>query len=129
MSDEDADFDLAAASLRLDGADLAASAEVLAAKLEQALPAHVSVRRSGGGLLGRGERRVRELSVELGPNRYELQIDGGRLQCARGREVGGISIKRETLGPAQWLAALIADLREEAQRSGEARTALERLLG
>lgn len=101
---------------------------MLAAKLEQALPGRVSVRRSGGGMLGRGPKRVREVSVELGASRYELLIDGERVQGVRGRQVGGISIKREPLDAASWIAALTAELQEEAQRSSEAREALERLL-
>lgn len=121
-------FDLAAAGLRLDSADVAGSTEVLAVKLEQALPGRVSVRRSGGGLLGRGAKRVRELSVELGASRYELLVDGERVEGVRARQVGGISIKRESLDPASWIAALTADLQEEAQRSSEARDALDRLL-
>jgi hypothetical protein len=123
------DFDLAAAGLRLDGADVAGSTEMLAAKLEQALPGRVSVRRSGGGLLGRGPKRVRELRLELGSCQYELQIDGDRVQGWRGRQVRGVAIKREALDAAGWLAALTADLREEARRSSEARAALESLLG
>ncbi len=123
------DFDLAAAGLRLDGADVAGSTEVLAAKLERALPGRVSIRRSGGGLLGRGPKRVRELRLEVGSCQYELLIDGDRMQGWRGREVRGVAIKREALDPARWLAALTADLQEEAERSSEARAALERLLG
>jgi hypothetical protein len=123
------DFDLAAAGLRLDGADVAGSTEVLAAKLEQALPGRVSVRRGGGGLLGKGPKRVREVRLELGNCQYELQIEGERMRGWRGRQVGGIAIKREELDAGSWLAALTSDLREEAQRSSEARAALERLLG
>jgi hypothetical protein len=123
------DFDLAAAGLRLDGADVAGSTDILASKLQEALPGRVSVRRSGGGLLGRGSKRVRELSIELGPSRYELLVEGERLECLRGKQVGGISIKREPLDPASWLAALTRDLQAEAERSSEARAALERLLG
>ena len=126
MTDE---FDLAAAALRLDGADVGATVEVLASKLQEALPGRVQVRRSGGGLLGRGERRVRELVVELGGWSWVLVLEGQSLQCARGREVGGISIKREELPAASWLEQLTGVLRDEAQRSGEARAALERLLG
>ena len=125
---DDGSFDLAAAGLRLDDADVAGSSEVLAAKLEAALPGRVSVRRTGGGLLGRGRRSVRELRVRLGACTYELVIEGERVRASRGREVGGIAIKREELEPARWLAALTEDLREEAQRSSEARAALERLL-
>jgi hypothetical protein len=127
MSDPDA-FELAAAGLRGDGTDLRISVEVLASKLEQALPGRARVRRAGGGLLGRGQRRVRALEVELAGNRYELLIEGSGLQASRQREVGGIAIKREPLDPDAWIAALTSDLQAEAQRSADARTALEGLL-
>jgi hypothetical protein len=121
-------FDLAAAGLRGDGTDLAMSVEVLAGKLEQALPGRARVERRGGGLLGRGEKRVRRVQVELGSCVYELALDGGRVEGFRERQVGGIAIKREPLDPEGWLAALTADLRAEAERSAQARAALERLL-
>ncbi len=127
MSAEDV-FDLAAAGLRGDGTDLRISVEVLAGKLEQALPGRARVRRAGGGLFGRGERRVRALEVELAGNRYELHLDDGGLQASRQREVGGIAIKRETLSPDAWIAALTGDLQAESERSAEARAALEGLL-
>lgn len=128
MSGEET-FDLAAAGLRADGADLRISLEALASKLEQALPGAARVQRSGGGLLGRGERRVREVRVDLGEARYELRFEGASLSGSRERVSGGISIKRETLDPGAWLAALTEDLRAQAQRSAQARTALEGLLG
>jgi len=124
----DDDFDLSAAGLRADGSDLRISVEVLANKLESSLPTQTRVERRGGGLLGRGEKRVRELRVSLGEVSYELTV-AQRVEGFRKREVGGIAIKRESLDPEQWVAALAADLREEAQRSAEARTALERLMG
>ncbi len=85
--------------------------------------------RHGGGLLGRGEKRVKRLHVELGGNCYQLDVAGDRVEGFRERQVGGISIKREPLDPGAWVSALTSDLRAEAERSGEARTALERLLG
>ncbi len=127
MSAEDT-FDLAAAGLRGDGADLAVSVEVLASKLEQALPGRAKVERRGAGVLGRGEKRVRRVQVELGPCSYELAVDGGRVEGYRERQSGGIAIKREALTPDQWIAALTADLRAEAERSAQARAALEELL-
>jgi hypothetical protein len=125
----DGDFDLSAAGLRADGNELRISVDVLAAKLEEALPGQTRVQRRGGGLLGRGERRVRELCVELGATRYRLGVEGERLECSREREVGGISIKREPLDPKGWMSALGDELRTEAERSSEAREALTRLLG
>lgn len=127
MSDEDT-FDLAAAGLRGDGAELAISVEVLASKLEQALPGQARVERRGGGLLGRGQKRVRAVRVELGTAAYLLGVEGERVEGFRERQVGGISIKRESLSPDEWIAALTADLRAEAERSSQARTALEALL-
>ncbi len=123
------DFDLSAAGLRADGTDLRISVEVLASKLEESLPGHTRVERHGGGLLGRGEKRVRQVRVELGGNCYQLTVNGDRVEGFRERQVGGISIKREPLDPGSWVSALASDLRAEAERSGEARTALERLLG
>jgi hypothetical protein len=126
--EEDVSFDLAAAGLRGDGSELETSVEVLAGKLEQALPGRAKVDRRGGGLLGRGPKHVRLLDVDLGAWRYRLAFSDGRLECARERNSGGIAIKREPLDPDAWVAALTDDLREEAQRSAEARAALERLL-
>jgi hypothetical protein len=113
-------FDLAAAGLRGDGAELAISVEVLAAKLEQALPGVARVERRGGGLLGRGEKRVRRVEVELGACCYQLTVDGARVEGFRERQSGGIAIKREPLDPNEWIAALGADLRAEAARSAQA---------
>lgn len=127
--DSGADFDLAAAGLRADGGDLRMSLEVLASKLEQSLPGCTRVQRGGGGLLRRGPSHVTELKVELGPVRYQLAVAGERLDCSRERQVGGISIKREPLDPEAWVAALAAELKNEAERSAGARDALSRLLG
>ncbi len=127
VDDEDT-FDVAAAGLRGDGAELAMSVEVLAAKLEQALPGAARVERRGGGLLGRGEKHVRRVEVELGACRYGLDVDGARIEGFRERRVGGVSIKREALAPKEWIAALTADLRSEAERSTEAQAALQELL-
>jgi hypothetical protein len=125
----DDDFDLSAAGLRADGSDLRISVEVLASKLETSLPQQTRVERRGGGLLGRGEKHVQRLHVEIGSCAYDLTVAGERLEGFRERRVGGISIKREPLDASAWVGALTADLREEAERSAEARTALERLVG
>jgi len=128
MSAED-DFDLSAAGLRSDGSDLRISVEVLASKLESALPAQTQVERRGGGLLRRGKKQVRRLTVSLGDYSYELDVAADRVEGTRERRVGGIAIKREPLEPDQWVSALTAELREQAERSAQARAALEKLMG
>jgi hypothetical protein len=130
-AEENLDIDLSAASLRADGTDLRISIEVLAGKLESTLPGRTRVERRGGGLLGRGQKRVRNIQVELGTDngmRYELTIAGERVEGFRERKSGGISIKREPLNPDEWIAALTGELRAEAERSSEARSALEALV-
>lgn len=122
------DFDLDAAGLRLDGSDLVVSVEVLAGKLEDALPAATKVQRHRKGPLSK-DQRVRELEVRLGASRFSLRLAGGGVQATREHHVGGISIKREELDPQAWVSALTAELHAEAQRSAEARSALQRLLG
>jgi hypothetical protein len=127
----DETFDLSAAGLRADGTDLRISVEVLASKLESSLPGRTRVERRGGGLLGRGEKHVRQIQVDLGSGsgtRYELSIDGDRVEGFRERKSGGIAIKREALDPDAWIAALTEELQAEAERSAEARAALEGLV-
>jgi len=127
----DGTFDLSAAGLRADGTDLRISVEVLASKLESSLPGRTRVERRGGGLLGRGEKHVRQIQVELGSGSgttYQLTIEGDRVEGFRERKSGGIAIKREPLDPDAWIAALTEELQSEAQRSAEARAALEGLV-
>lgn len=125
---DDESFDLAAAGLRADGDELTGSLELLAGRLAGALPAHTQVRRRGG-MLGMGAKRVREIRVQLGSSLYELRAGDGGVEAFRERHVGGISIKREPLSPEEWVLALTAELRSAADRSAEAREALQRLLG
>lgn len=128
VSDEEL-FDLSAAGLRADGADVRMSVELLAGKLEAALPGRTSVQRGGGGLLGRGHKHVRQIAVKLGSNSYRLAVQDEQVSGYRDCEVGGVSIKRETLSPQEWVTALTEDLRTESEQSAEARAALERLVG
>lgn len=121
-------FDLAAAGLRADQAEVASSLDLLAGALEQALPGRARVQRRGAGLLGRGPKRVRSIDVELGSCRYQLAVHGERVDGFRERQVGGIAIKREPLPPQEWITALTSDLRAEAEHSAQAREALQRLL-
>lgn len=126
--DAEESFDLDAAGLRADDRDLATSLELLAGKLEQALPTHARVERRGRGLFGR-EKFVSRIEVRLGSCVLSLRRANGHVEGWREREVGGISIKREPLDVEAWIDALAQELRDASGRSAEARDALERLLG
>ena len=124
--DEPADLDLVAASLRADAADLDAFVEALAVRLEGALPGQVEVERKGG-LLG-GNKRVRRIEVSLGDQRYEADVDRGRITCRRRSVVRGIALKTQELDLDAWIDALSRDLVDESERSERGRQALARLL-
>jgi len=126
--DDDLTFDLDAAGLRADGADLLTGIEVLARKLEGALPQSTSVQRRNKRLFG-GGKVVQSIEVRLGTTRYGLQVHGHHVHADRSQEVRGVVIKREEIELADWVTALTGQLREQAADSAQARVALERLVG
>ncbi len=125
---EDGSFDMLAAALRADMSDLNTFVEVLAGKVESALPGRVTVERRGGGLFSR-EKKVRRIEINLDNNRYALVADRGRMQTSRSNAVRGIVLKTEELPLDSWITLLSRDLAAEAERSESARIALERMLG
>ena len=126
MSSDEA-FDLPAAALREDGAELESSIAVLASKLEQALPRHASVERRRVGGFRSKRTAVRRILVTLGDERFELLADGG-LQCTRNKVVRGITLSHDELSTAQWVAALLAAVGHTAEVTESDRSALEGLL-
>jgi hypothetical protein len=123
----EASFDLAAAGIRADGAELAVGLEVLARKLELVLPHATRVTRRAKRFLSK-ERIVEAIEVTLGEVRYALHVRGRSVEATRAQEVRGIVIKCEPLDLKAWVQALVADLGEQAQTSAGAREALARLL-
>jgi hypothetical protein len=120
-------FDLDASALRADGADLSVFIEVLARKLEAALPAETEVRRRSKGLLSR-EKVVEAIEVSLGDQRYVLVRERRGVTASLAQEVRGVVIKRQPLELDAWVDALTGQLRELAAGSAAARAALERLV-
>src|SRR5690348_884607 len=100
------DFDLDAAGLRADSADLKTYVEVLARKLEVALPSQCVVERRAKKFLSR-EKVVESIRVDLGEHRYELRAGG---QASRAKVVRDVTIRTEPLGLDEWVRALGNDL-------------------
>jgi hypothetical protein len=121
------EIDLLSASLRADAADLGAFAEALARRFEDALPRQTRVRREREGFLSR-EKVVREVMVDVGGDRYCLYSRGGAVEATRARVSAGIALKSEPLEVPEWIDELTAAIAREAQRSGEAQQALQRML-
>lgn len=125
---DDMGFELLASSLRADTGDLRAFVEALATKMEGALPDRTLVERKGTGLFSK-EKRVHRIGVQMGENRYDLLHEGGRVQASRAKAVRGIVLKNDLLPLDEWIEELSRELTVEAQRSEQARIALQRLLG
>jgi hypothetical protein len=128
MGAEPEDFEMLAATLRADSADLPTFIEALAVKLEGALPGNCAVDRHAKKLFSH-DKVVRSMVVLVGDWRYSLESDGaGHVATARAKAVRGIVLKTERLPLADWIAGLARDLSAEAATSEQTRIALERLL-
>lgn len=121
-------LDLAAAELRSDGADLQALLGALAARLEDALPRMVSVkRRKVGGFLSK-ETEVQAIALNVGDTRFELVRTPGGVDCTRHAVVRGITLRREQRTLAEWLDEVVAAVGHTANVGEQARIALEALV-
>jgi hypothetical protein len=128
-SEENREFDLSAAALRADGTELAGSIEALAASLEQALGAMVTVERRKVGGFRSKRREVGRIAVSLGEQQFELARSGQGLRCTRNKVVRGITLSREELALGNWIEALVGGVSTRAELSEQDRAALEGLLG
>jgi hypothetical protein len=127
-SEENREFDLSAAALRADGTELAGSIETLAASLEQALGAMVTVERRRVGGFRSKRREVGRIAVSLGEQQFELSCSDQGLRCTRNKVVRGITLSREELALGNWIEALVGGVSTRAELSEQDRTALEALL-
>jgi hypothetical protein len=121
-------FDLPAAALRADGDELAISIEVLAARLEQALPQIALVERHKVGGFRSKRRAVQRIAVALGEEQFELRRADRSVQCTRQKVVRGITLNRQEMAMADWIEELIAAVARTAEISEHDRRALGELL-
>lgn len=126
VPDDGFSFDLVAASLRADAADMGGFLGALAVKLEGALPGQCEVKREGG--LFKKERKVEAITVQLGEQRFDIRRTGPSLEARVAHQVRGITLKSEVLALERWIEALARSLHEHAQASAEARAALSRMV-
>jgi hypothetical protein len=119
------------AALRLDNADAAMYAGVLANSLSEALPpGYVAVDRERS-MSDRMRGRPGEISrveVKLGDQVMTLAIKDGRPAAEICREVRGVVLSRQTVPLQQWAAALASALMSHAESNAQAAQALRRLV-
>lgn len=119
---ENIDFDLQAAWLRRFHADAASNLAAFALRLKEALPELVTVHNTKG-LFSKG--KITGVTIELGENRYNLEIEAGRLKATIAMVVRGIALNTKSIDPARWFARLSA----ETKHISEHAQALSRSLG
>ncbi len=111
------DFDRQAAWLRRLDADAQGQLAALALRLREALPDRVTVQR-GRGLFA-ASARVIGVTVELGQNRYLLELSQGRLRASIALVVRGITLNTRSVEPGEWFARLAEETRAASADAGE----------
>ena len=125
------DFDLVAAALRADSADVAVYARVLTDSLGEALPPGVvdidRERTMSDRMRGRpGE--VSKITVRLGEQVLTLVNQRGRLVDEICKEVRGVVLSRRPAPVEEWLAELARGLVAYADQNAQAAQVLRRLV-
>jgi hypothetical protein len=108
------DFDMQAAWLRRFKADAESNLKAFALRLKEAMPELVTVHESSG-LFSSG--KTTGVSVELGENRYSLQIERGRLKATIAMVVRGITLNTKTVDPADWFNRLADETKEATEHA------------
>ena len=116
----DESFEVSAALLRR-GNDIASMVSQLSERLQRALPDHVEVSRSR-------LRRRATLAVDLGVERYRLELEGQRAHAWVDHIVREVCVRSDELDVDAWLERLASALEREAQASTTLRLALEEAL-
>ena len=123
--DDSFDLELAAASLRADGADVHILVKVLVDQLADALGSRLKVERAGRF---RKSEEIRSLSIATEDDQFDAVVDGSTLRCTIGHSSGGIRIRSEKVDVDTWLNRLLTVLKAEAATSQAVRLALENMV-
>jgi hypothetical protein len=115
---QDIDFDMQAAWLRRFKSDAESNLKAFALRLKEAMPELVTVheRRS----FFSSAAKTTGVTVELGENRYSLEIDGGRLKAKITLVVRGVALNTKNIDPSEWFMRLA----EETKKANEHAQAL-----
>jgi hypothetical protein len=111
---ENLDFDMQAAWLRRFKADAESNLKAFALRLKEAMPELVTVHESRGFFSG---AQTTGVSIELGENRYSLELERGRLTAKIAMVVRGIVLNTKTIDPAEWFAKLAGETRKATEHA------------
>jgi len=106
----DGNFDMQAAWLRRFTADAESNLRAFALRLKEAMPELVTVQETRGFFSSSG--KITGVSVELGDQRYALEIANGRLKATIAMVVRGIVLNTKSVDPAEWFVRLSEETRK-----------------
>ena len=118
----DMDFDMEAAWLRRFNSDAESNLKAFALRLKEAMPDLVTVHEQRGFFTKSG--KITGVSIELGENRYRIEVERGRLKTTLAMVVRGIVLSTKDMAPAEWFARLY----QEAHTMSEHAQCLSRSL-
>jgi hypothetical protein len=120
------DFDTQAAWLRRFSSDAESNLTAFALRLKEALPGLVTVHEQKGFFSK--SAKVTGVTVELGENRYKLELLSGRLTASIGMVVRGITLNTKTLDPADWFARLSAETQKASAHAKSLSASLQQFM-
>lgn len=109
------DFDMQAAWLRRFKADAESNLKAFALRLKEAMPELVTIHESRGFFSSGG--KTTGVTVELGENRYSLQLESSRLKATIAMVVRGIALNTKTVDPAEWFARLSQETKKASEHA------------
>jgi len=115
-------FDIQAAWLRRFTADAESNLKAFALRLKEAMPDLVTLHEQRGFFAKSG--KITGVSIELGENRYRIEVEHGRLKTTVAMIVRGIVLNTKNIPPTEWFARL----HQEAQAMSEHARSLGRSL-
>ena len=104
-----------AAWLRRFKTDAESNLTAFALRLKEALPELVTIHQSRG-LFSRNAK-TRGVTVELGQNKYSLEIDAGQLKAKIAMVVHGVVLNTKNVDPSDWFVQLAAETRKASEHA------------
>jgi hypothetical protein len=101
------DFDMQAAWLRRFNADAESNLKAFALRLKEAMPDLVTLHEQRGFFAKSG--KITGVSIELGENRYRIEVERGRLKTTVAMVVRGIVLNTKDLAPSEWFARVFEE--------------------
>jgi hypothetical protein len=120
------DFDMQAAWLRRFSSDAESNLAAFALRLKEALPGLVTVHENKGFFSK--SAKVTGVSVDLGENRYKLELAGGRLIATIAMIVRGITLNTKSVDPAEWFAKLSQETQKASAHAQSLSASLQQFM-